>query len=70
MRWLYGVMLREVIRAYCFGGPSAFLFRYLFNGALDLGDVHGLVVELDDIAEDRTYLGEFIFVAGYEVEFC
>ena len=55
---------------YHLSSPSTLLLRDLFNRALDLGDVDGLVVYFDDIAEDSAYFGEFVFVAGYEVEFC
>lgn len=56
--------------AYRFSSTPRLLLGDFFNGALDFGDIDGLVVDFDDGAEDGADFGEFVFVAGDEVEFC
>ena len=56
-------------QTYRFSSSSGFLFGNLLDSPLDLGDIDGLVVDLDDVAENRSHLGEFVLVAGNEVEF-
>lgn len=59
-----------IILAYRFRSTACLLLGDLFNGALDFGDIHGLVVDLDDAAENGAHLDELVLVACDEVDLC
>ena len=51
-----------------FGRPPGLFLSDLFNGALDLGHVDSLVVDLNDAANNCSHFSELVPIACYEVE--
>lgn len=56
--------------AYRFSSTACLFLGDLFDRALDFGDVHGLVVDLDDAAQDGAHLDELVLVSCDEVDLC
>lgn len=59
----------QILRnTYRFGCTPGLFLSDLRNGTLNLGDIHSLVVNLDDAAQNGTHLGELVLVARDEIE--
>ena len=58
----------ELLLTYSDGGAPTFVEGDFLDGALDLDEVEGFTADVDGGAEDGFYFGEFVLVAGDEVE--
>ena len=60
--------IREATETNRFGCTARLFFGDRLDRALDLGDFHGLVVDLNHAAEDGTDLGELVLLSRDEIE--